>query len=250
MNASARNGGTAARSSVRSRPGSGWLSAPFFDSNVTTLIAAVVLFGLGSGPVRGFAVTLAHRHPDHHLHRLHLHASHRRHLGAARRGPKTCRCDRGAHAWVQALTLHSGDAGIHFMRAARYGFVGSSILIVVAVIIYLLRRSQFRHRFQWRHPDRDQDARAGRSDDAARDARLARARQRRRAAGIRRADRRADPSADPDATRRRQQASVDKVRHGARPRHRLPPHRDRRPQGLGRARAAAASSPWWWRSFW
>jgi protein-export membrane protein SecD len=29
------------------------------DANVTTLIAAVVLFGIGSGPVRGFAVTLA-----------------------------------------------------------------------------------------------------------------------------------------------------------------------------------------------
>jgi preprotein translocase subunit SecD len=29
------------------------------DANVTTLIAAVVLFSIGSGPVRGFAVTLA-----------------------------------------------------------------------------------------------------------------------------------------------------------------------------------------------
>ena len=29
-----------------------------FDANVTTLIAAVVLFGVGSGPIRGFAVTL------------------------------------------------------------------------------------------------------------------------------------------------------------------------------------------------
>jgi protein-export membrane protein SecD len=29
------------------------------DANITTLIAAVVLFGIGSGPVRGFAVTLA-----------------------------------------------------------------------------------------------------------------------------------------------------------------------------------------------
>jgi len=28
------------------------------DANITTLIAAVVLYGLGSGPVRGFAVTL------------------------------------------------------------------------------------------------------------------------------------------------------------------------------------------------
>ena len=29
------------------------------DSNLTTLIAAVILFGLGSGPIRGFAVTLS-----------------------------------------------------------------------------------------------------------------------------------------------------------------------------------------------
>ena len=29
-------------------------------------------------------------------------------------------------------------AGIHFMRAARYGFVGSSILIVITIIIYFL----------------------------------------------------------------------------------------------------------------
>ncbi len=29
------------------------------DANITTLIAAVLLFQFGSGPVRGFAVTLA-----------------------------------------------------------------------------------------------------------------------------------------------------------------------------------------------
>jgi len=29
------------------------------DANITTLIAAVVLFSIGSGPVKGFAVTLA-----------------------------------------------------------------------------------------------------------------------------------------------------------------------------------------------
>ena len=29
------------------------------DANVTTLIAAILLFQFGSGPVRGFAVTLA-----------------------------------------------------------------------------------------------------------------------------------------------------------------------------------------------
>jgi preprotein translocase subunit SecD len=29
------------------------------DSNITTLIAAVVLFGFGTGPIKGFAVTLS-----------------------------------------------------------------------------------------------------------------------------------------------------------------------------------------------
>jgi SecD/SecF fusion protein len=33
--------------------------ATVLDSNLTSLIAAVVLFGVGSGPVRGFAVTHA-----------------------------------------------------------------------------------------------------------------------------------------------------------------------------------------------
>ena len=29
------------------------------DANITTLIAAIILFSLGSGPIRGFAITLA-----------------------------------------------------------------------------------------------------------------------------------------------------------------------------------------------
>jgi len=28
------------------------------DANITTLIAAIVLFGIGSGPIKGFAITL------------------------------------------------------------------------------------------------------------------------------------------------------------------------------------------------
>ena len=40
---------------------SGWNRAfvTIVDSNVTTLLAALVLFVLGSGPIRGFAVTLS-----------------------------------------------------------------------------------------------------------------------------------------------------------------------------------------------
>lgn len=30
-----------------------------FDANITTLLAAVILFAMGTGPVKGFAVTLS-----------------------------------------------------------------------------------------------------------------------------------------------------------------------------------------------
>jgi preprotein translocase subunit SecD len=47
--------------SLRVAIGTGWHRAitTIVDSNVTTLIAATVLFLLGSGPIRGFAVTLS-----------------------------------------------------------------------------------------------------------------------------------------------------------------------------------------------
>jgi preprotein translocase subunit SecD len=45
---------------VRSALQSGFAKAfwPIFDSNVTTIIAAVFLYWFGTGPVKGFAVTL------------------------------------------------------------------------------------------------------------------------------------------------------------------------------------------------
>lgn len=47
--------------SLRVAIGAGWSRAmsAIIDSNVTTLIAAAILFFLGSGPIRGFAVTLS-----------------------------------------------------------------------------------------------------------------------------------------------------------------------------------------------
>lgn len=46
---------------LRASIGSGWSRAwsAILDSNVTTLIGGLVLFSLGTGPVKGFAVTLA-----------------------------------------------------------------------------------------------------------------------------------------------------------------------------------------------
>ncbi len=48
------------RKTLRAAVGTGWSRAvvTIFDSNTTTLIGAVVLLWLGTGPVRGFAVTL------------------------------------------------------------------------------------------------------------------------------------------------------------------------------------------------
>lgn len=46
---------------LRTAIGAGWSRAwsAILDSNVTTLIGALVLFALGTGPIKGFAVTLA-----------------------------------------------------------------------------------------------------------------------------------------------------------------------------------------------
>ena len=46
---------------LRAAIGAGWARAwsAILDSNVTTLLAAFVLFALGTGPIKGFAVTLA-----------------------------------------------------------------------------------------------------------------------------------------------------------------------------------------------
>jgi protein-export membrane protein SecD len=40
-----------------------------YDANVTTLLTAAILFWQGTGPVRGYAVTLARRYSGQHVHR-------------------------------------------------------------------------------------------------------------------------------------------------------------------------------------
>ena len=48
-----------ARPSPRSTPASRKAFGTIIDAHLTALIAAIALFWLGSGPIRGFAVTLA-----------------------------------------------------------------------------------------------------------------------------------------------------------------------------------------------
>ena len=43
------------------------------DANITTLIAAIVLFAFGTGPIKGFAITLYARHHYVDVYRNHRH---------------------------------------------------------------------------------------------------------------------------------------------------------------------------------
>ena len=53
------NCGTARRSKPLSNPASTGAFWTIFDANITTLIAAGVLMFFGTGPIKGFAVTLS-----------------------------------------------------------------------------------------------------------------------------------------------------------------------------------------------
>jgi len=65
-----------------STPASRVRSATILDSNITTFIAAAVLFYIGTGPVRCFAVDARYRHPHELVHGFHPDPAYRRHLGA------------------------------------------------------------------------------------------------------------------------------------------------------------------------
>ena len=60
-----------------SKPATTRPSRSIADANVTTLIAGVALFAFGTGPVKGFAVTLVARHPDLDVHGNHRDPRHR-----------------------------------------------------------------------------------------------------------------------------------------------------------------------------
>ena len=81
--------------------------ATILTANLTTLIAAVVLFGVGSGPVRGFAITHRHWHSDNHVFTAyHGDPLHRCLVGSAGQGPRRFR-SKGGVDHMSNLSLHS-----------------------------------------------------------------------------------------------------------------------------------------------
>ncbi|MFZ2100635.1 MAG: protein translocase subunit SecDF [Oricola sp.] len=101
--------------------------ATIVDANLTTLIAAVILFYLGSGPIRGFAVTLA--------------------IGIVTTVFTAFVLTRWMIAfWVRRnkpkelprgpLTLVPDGTRVAFMRLRRFTFSGSAALVIASMVLF------------------------------------------------------------------------------------------------------------------
>ena len=107
--------------------------ATILDSNITTFIAAAVLFFIGTGPVRGFAVTLRHRHHHHRVHRLHADAPDGGVLGALVPSAAACghirRQDRAPSSLHTAAAARPGrhQVRFHALPAHQLSAVGDHV---------------------------------------------------------------------------------------------------------------------------
>ena len=86
------------------------------DSHVTTLVAGALMFWLGSGPVKGFAVTLEPRRPHLAVLGHPGDAAAHRHLAAPRQARSSCRSDR---TMLRPLIIIRKIPNIDFMRLAQ-----------------------------------------------------------------------------------------------------------------------------------
>jgi len=95
------------------------------DANVTTLITALILYNVGTGPIRGFAVTLS----------IGILTS----MFAAlviTRVLVTLQIQRGVEAWSMSRWL--ADANFGFMRFSKLAFVLSTVLVVAGTTFFLI----------------------------------------------------------------------------------------------------------------
>ena len=95
--------------------------ATIVDANFTTFIAAVILFYLGSGPVKRLCRDARHRHRDHRVHRVHADALDDRGLAAAACGRRSCR-----NGLMRFVPDDTHDA-VHGMAQIRLHPVGGAV---------------------------------------------------------------------------------------------------------------------------
>ncbi|MBV9274318.1 MAG: protein translocase subunit SecD [Verrucomicrobia bacterium] len=89
-----------------------------FDANVTTLLKVVILFWLGSGPVKGFAITLT--------------------LGIIASMFSALLLTRNIFSWLIHLNLVKKISMLHLISSKHFDFLGKWKLSVVASIILLI----------------------------------------------------------------------------------------------------------------
>ena len=114
------------------------------DANVTTFIAAAILFGMGSGPGEGLCRDAGHRH--HHLRVHRLHGDPVSGVPLVRRtapesaGGMTMRAARTSDEGSGRLRLKLIPAGttFDFMRNRRACCAASAVLVAVSAALYLL----------------------------------------------------------------------------------------------------------------
>ena len=134
--------------------------ATILDSNITTFIAAAVLFYIGTGPVRGFAVTLG----IGIITTVFTAFTVTRLIVATWvrwRRPKPCRSRTGLSRnviganmpYASLLRIVPDDTKFDFMRFRRISFPISALLSILAIVLYLHPRAELRHRLQGRHAD-------------------------------------------------------------------------------------------------
>ena len=188
------------------------------DANLTALIAGVLLFGFGSGPIRGFATSLSLGSADPPVHGDHLHPHAAGRLGALAAADRTA-ADRGAQHAVETAAHRAARTPIStFWASASWRSVLSTADQHSIAAGGRLHRAQFRHRLQGRH--RHPGAReAGRRSISTSCAAPWAALRRRRSlpAGVRRQHHSADPRSAPGRQRT--------VRRKRRPRHEAPRRR-------------------------
>ena len=149
--------------------------ATILDSNITTFIAAAVLFFIGTGPVRGFAVTLGIGiittvFTAFTLTRL-IVATWVRWWRPQHRADLIVTDEPTVHL-MRLLRIVPDDTKFDFMRFRRISFPMSALLSILAIVLLFLPRPEFRHRLRRRHADGGAvQVRAGRSRQDARDAR-------------------------------------------------------------------------------
>ena len=227
--------------------------ATILDSNITTFIAAAVLFFFGSGPVRGFAVTLGIGIVTTVFTAFTLTRLDRGLVGEV--GTAAATGDFIGGTRRASLSLHPAAADRPGRHQVRFHALSAHQLPNLGAAVdhrdlpLFLSRAQFRHRLRRRHADRDTvEERAGRSRQDAHDARAGSASAK---YSCRSSAARPTCSSASRSSRAAKQAQTGRDRQGARSarrRSRLPPRRGGRAARVDRAAGLQHDRAWCSRS--